>query len=143
MSLREDLITFPQAFVQALDEAARGALFGEHAGGEAFEDAADVDGIHNFLGVNARTTKPRVSSCVSTPSCARIGSDSRTGVRETPSLPQLNFAHALAGSKLAVQNHFADADDDARIFASHFVSVSVGSARMVSTPRRDMQGRMD
>src|SRR5208283_1467656 len=35
-------------------------------------------------GVNARTTKPRVSNRVSTPSCARKGSASRTGVLETP-----------------------------------------------------------
>ena len=64
-------------------------------------------------GVKARTTKPPVSSWVSSPSCASVGNDSRTGVLETPELAcQLDFPDPLSRGKSALQDHLANFYDD-------------------------------
>ena len=49
LSFRKDFVSLTETFVERPDEAPGRPLFRQHTSRQAFERAADVDGIHDFL----------------------------------------------------------------------------------------------
>jgi hypothetical protein len=132
MAFGEDLVTFAQALMQGLNQPPRRALLCEHARGKAFQHAAHIDCVHDFLGskrANDETARVELGEHAFLREYRQRFSHGRS--RDAKLAGDFDFAHALAWSKLAVQNHFADSDDYARVFTSHF---RIRSSGMVSTP---------
>jgi len=112
-----------------VNEAARGALLRQHPSSQAFERAADINGIHDFL----RRERPyNETASVQLRQYAllrkhRQGLTNR-GSRNAELSGKFNLPHALARGQLSMQDHLAYAYDYSGVF-SHLYAKRTCSER--------------
>ncbi|OLB09983.1 MAG: hypothetical protein AUH10_13265 [Gammaproteobacteria bacterium 13_2_20CM_66_19] len=121
VTLGEDLIALGQADAQCLQQCPRRASLRDAARSETLEDSAQVDGIENIGGAEPADDVAARLVLGEQPFLREHGQRlAHRCPRHAQPLRERGLRHALSGTELAAQDHFADPHDRSGLMAVHF-----------------------